>query len=136
MCNIHRKTSVLESLFNKAAGLQACNFTKKRLQHRSFSVSIAKFLRTPILKYIYVADWIKYVKSRLFFYLLQIFSTHSFYYPHAFMWTMISSLYIFISHSPLTRDTLHCHEMEISYFWSKQWLFLHKLTQRSVSYWS
>ena len=35
---------------NKNAGLQACNFIKKRLQHRCFLVNIAKFLRTPILK--------------------------------------------------------------------------------------
>ena len=33
--------------------LQACNFIKKRLQHRCFTVSIAKFSRTPILKNIY-----------------------------------------------------------------------------------
>ena len=43
----HRKTPVLESLFNAA---QACNFIKKRLQHRYFPVKFAKFLRTPILK--------------------------------------------------------------------------------------
>ena len=48
--NFHRKTLVLESLFNKAAGLKACNFIKKRLQHRCFPVNIAKFLRTFILK--------------------------------------------------------------------------------------
>ena len=30
--NIHRKTPVLESLFNKVAGLKAYNFIKKRLQ--------------------------------------------------------------------------------------------------------
>ena len=41
---------MLESLFNKAAGLQTCNFIKKRLQHRCFSMNIAKFLRTTILK--------------------------------------------------------------------------------------
>ena len=41
---------MLESLFNKAAGLQASNFIKKRLQHRYFPVNIVKFLRTPILK--------------------------------------------------------------------------------------
>ena len=29
--NIHRKTPELESLFNKAAGLNAYNFIKKRL---------------------------------------------------------------------------------------------------------
>ena len=41
---------MLESLSNKDAGLQACNFIKKRLQQRCFPVNIAKFLRTPILK--------------------------------------------------------------------------------------
>ena len=41
---------VLESIFNKVAGLQACNFIKKRLQHRCFPVHIVKFLRTSILK--------------------------------------------------------------------------------------
>ena len=40
----------LESLFNKLAGLQACNFTRKKLQHRWFPVNIAKLLRTSILK--------------------------------------------------------------------------------------
>ena len=44
------ETPVLESLFNKAAGLKVCNFIKKRLQHRCVPVNIAKFLGTPILK--------------------------------------------------------------------------------------
>ena len=48
--NIHRKTPVLESLFDRVVGLQACNFIKKRHQHRCFSVNIVKFLRTLILK--------------------------------------------------------------------------------------
>ena len=43
---------MLESLFDKVTGLQACIFTKKRLQHRFFPVNIAKFFRTPTLKYI------------------------------------------------------------------------------------
>ena len=42
-----RKTPVLESLFNKIAGLEDCNFIKKTLQHRCFPVKLAKFLRTP-----------------------------------------------------------------------------------------
>ena len=41
---------MLESLFNKLAGLQASSFIKKRLQHRCFAVKLAKFLRIPILK--------------------------------------------------------------------------------------
>ena len=41
---------MLESLFNKPAGLQACNVIKKRLHHTCFPVTFAKFLRTPFLK--------------------------------------------------------------------------------------
>ena len=53
-CNIHRKTPVLEYLFNKAADLQTCNFIKKRLQHSCFSVYIPKVLRAPISKNIWM----------------------------------------------------------------------------------
>ena len=38
---------MLESLFNKNAGLKACNFIKKTLQHRCFPVKFAKFLKRP-----------------------------------------------------------------------------------------
>ena len=60
--NIHRKTTVLEALFNRVAGLRASNFIKRdsepvillketeAQQHRCFPVNIAKFSRTPILK--------------------------------------------------------------------------------------
>ena len=42
---------MLVSLFNKVAGPgQACNCTKKRVQHRSFLVKFAKVLRTPFLQ--------------------------------------------------------------------------------------
>ena len=44
------ETPMLESLFNKAADLQACNFIKKRLEYSYFPVIIEKFLRIPILK--------------------------------------------------------------------------------------
>ena len=43
---IHRKTPVLESLFNKASGLWPAILFKKRLQHRCFPVNFVKFLRT------------------------------------------------------------------------------------------
>ena len=46
----HRKTPVLESVFDKVACLQACNVIKRRLQRRGFPVKFAKFLRTPILE--------------------------------------------------------------------------------------
>ena len=63
--NIHRKTTVLEALFNRVAGLRACDFIKRdsgpvillketeTQQHRCFPVNIAKFSRTPILKKIF-----------------------------------------------------------------------------------
>ena len=46
---------------NKVIGLEACDFIKKRLQHRCFPVNIAKFLRTAILKNI---NMLLYLPSR------------------------------------------------------------------------
>ena len=46
----HRKTSVLKYLFDKVAGLNVCNFIKKRLQHKCFPVKFAKCLRITILE--------------------------------------------------------------------------------------
>ena len=48
------KTPVLKPLLNKVPGCKACNFAKKRIQHSCFPVNIAKFLRAPILKNIYL----------------------------------------------------------------------------------
>ena len=47
-CKFHRKISVLESFFNKAAGLEACNPIKARLRHRCFPMKFTKFLRTSV----------------------------------------------------------------------------------------
>ena len=44
---ISQQNTCVEVFFNKIAGLQACNFIKKRLQHRCFPVKFTKFLRTP-----------------------------------------------------------------------------------------
>ena len=48
------KVGVLKNFANFTGkhlwGPQACNFIKKRLQHRCFPVKLAKFLRTPFLK--------------------------------------------------------------------------------------
>ena len=41
---------MLESFFNKAAGLKACNSIKKRFQHNCFPVKFAKYLRTSFFK--------------------------------------------------------------------------------------
>ena len=48
--NIHRKTPVLESCFNKVARMKACNFIKKILQHRCSLKNLEEFLKTPFLK--------------------------------------------------------------------------------------
>ena len=64
-CKFHRKTPMLQSLFNNVAGLQACIFIKKRLQHKCFPVNIAIFLRTPILKYICKRLILYFLKSKL-----------------------------------------------------------------------
>ena len=49
LLQFHRKTPVLECLFNNVAGLEPCNFIKKILRHWCFPVKVAKFLRTAIL---------------------------------------------------------------------------------------
>ena len=38
---------MLESLFNNAADLKACNSIKERLQDSCFSVKLPKFLKAP-----------------------------------------------------------------------------------------
>ena len=56
------KKYVLESLFHKGVGLKACNFIKRRLQHRYFPVNIAKFLRTAVfIKHFrhWPKDWLR-----------------------------------------------------------------------------
>ena len=53
ICKFHRKSftgTVLKTLFNRVADLQACNFIKKTLQYRCFLVKFTQFLRTPNLK--------------------------------------------------------------------------------------
>ena len=44
---------MLKSFFNKVAGVKAINFILKRFQTRCFSVNIARFLRTRILRIIW-----------------------------------------------------------------------------------
>ena len=48
--NIHRKTPLIESLFNKVTYLQTCNFIQKGRQRKCLPANIAKFLRASILK--------------------------------------------------------------------------------------
>ena len=39
-----------ENTFNKAVGLETCNFTKNRLRHRCFPVKLAKYLAKSFFK--------------------------------------------------------------------------------------
>ena len=65
---VHRKTPVLESLFNKVAGLQASSIFKKRLRHRCFSVNYSNFLKNTCFNKappvaasgLRLADWISW----------------------------------------------------------------------------
>ena len=68
----HWKTPVLESILIKLQGLRACNFIKKKLQHRCFLTKFVKFLRIPI---------VKNICERLLLY-FQHNSHHHFHYNH------------------------------------------------------
>ena len=57
------KVPVLKSLFNKVAGIQACNSAKKKLQHRCFPVNIAKFLRTA-----FFTEHLRWLLLQIFFF--------------------------------------------------------------------
>ena len=58
--------AMLEFLYNEVAGLQVCNFIKKRLQHRCFSVKFAKSLRPSFLQYTSGGCFWKYLMNSLF----------------------------------------------------------------------
>ena len=51
--SVLKNFTIFESFFNKVPSLHVCNFLKKRLQHKCFPVTIAKFLGAPILKNIW-----------------------------------------------------------------------------------
>ena len=44
---ISQENTCVGILFSNVAGLKACNFVKKRLQHRCLPLKFAKYLRTP-----------------------------------------------------------------------------------------
>ena len=65
-CSVYRKALVLESFFNKHADLKACNFIKRRLQHRYLPVKSAKFIRTPFFPEHTVVCFWNYLINSLF----------------------------------------------------------------------
>ena len=112
---------MLESLFNKFIGLQACNFTKKRLQHKRFPVKIANFKNTYLKKHhrtagssssyilhrklnkiIQEADW----PSRLAFCL--IWNIKSLYFTYSHSYSFVLSLAVIRCYS-LSFFITRCH---------------------------
>ena len=47
---IFQENILVRVSFDRFAGLNECNFIKKRLQHKCFSGKLVKFLRTPVFK--------------------------------------------------------------------------------------
>ena len=104
---------MLESLFNKFIGLQACNFTKKRLQHRRFPVNIANFKNTYFEKHLRTADsdssYILHTKLNK---IIQE-ADWPFRLAFCFSWN-IKSLYFTYSHSysfVLSLAVIRCHSL-------------------------
>ena len=58
--------ALLEFLFNNVTGLQACNFIKKRLQCRCFSIKLAKSVRASFLQNTSGRCFWKYLMNSLF----------------------------------------------------------------------
>ena len=122
---------MLESLFNKFIGLQACNFTKKRLQHRRFPVNIANFkntyfekhLRTAgsdssyilhrkLNKIIQEADWPSRLAFCFFWNIKSLYFTYS--HSYSFVWSLSitrchSLLLIVIFCYSLSFVVIRCH---------------------------
>ena len=69
----HRKKTVLESVFDKVAGLRVWDFITKKLQQRCFPVKFAKSLRTPFLTQ--HLQWLPLYHCEIHLYRLKIFLT-------------------------------------------------------------
>ena len=104
---------MLESLFNKVTGLQACNFTKKRLQHRRFPVNIANFKNTYFEKHLRTAGSdSSYILHRKLNKIIQEADWPS-RLAFCFFWN-IKSLYFTYSHSHsfvLSIAVIPCHSL-------------------------
>ena len=69
--------------------LTACNFIKKRLQHRCFPVNVAKFLRTSILKNICERLLLKFISAMLKWNIKVISKNRLNLNPDVFAWSYI-----------------------------------------------
>ena len=112
---------MLESLFNKFIGLQACNFTKKRLQHRRFPVNIANFKNTYFEKHLRTAGSdSSYILHRKLNKIIQEADWPS-RLAFCFFWN-IKSLYFTYSHSysfVLSLPVIRCYSL---------WFFCYSLS--------
>ena len=61
-CNIHRKTPVLESLFNKVTGPKSCIFTEKEPPSQVFSCEYCKvFKNRCFIEYLFILFFWKFM---------------------------------------------------------------------------
>ena len=60
----NRKTPVLESLFNKVAGLKVCNFMKKRLQQNTPGGCFCQFDKVTV-QYRVCTDLLSFIKNTM-----------------------------------------------------------------------
>ena len=104
---------MLESLFNKFKDLQACNFTKKRHQHRRFPVNIANFKNICFEKHLRTAGSdSSYILHRKYTNIIQEADWPS-RLAFCFFWN-IKSVYFTYSHSysfVLSLTLIRCHSL-------------------------
>ena len=114
----------MESLFNKVTGLQTCNFTQKRLQHRRFPVDIASFKNTYFERHLRTAGsdsgYILHRKLNKFieepYWPFVSFETiKSLYFTYSHSYSFVLSLTVISCHS-LSFFVTRCHSLPMLSF--------------------
>ena len=119
--------NVLVFLFDKVACLQACNFIKKRLQHRRFSVKFAKSFRASFLQNTSGGCFWKYLMNSLFIAYENdkcviawcVLALQRLFHFNACVWCL--SISSFCSHFCVDFTTCLSIEVSLSLFKTKQW---------------
>ena len=119
--------AIFEFLSNEFTGLQACSFIKKRLQHRYFSVKIAKSLRASFLQNTSGGCFWKYLMNSLFIAYENdkcviawcVLALQRLFHFNACVWCL--SISSFCSHFFVDFTTCLSIEVSLSLFKTKQW---------------
>ena len=69
---------MLKSLFYKVASLQVCSVIKKRLIYRCFPLKFEKFLKTPILKNIWMTAFVYWLLHQILILTIHYWTRFSF----------------------------------------------------------